>query len=132
MRRGRAATKTEQDYALDVAVAAQELRAVRRRICTENGYSLRDLYRTLELPGANELRNAQEKLDAAVKQAYLYKIPQEMKRMSTLEFLLELNELCAEAESSGQTIVPPGLPQFAVGRRKFYSSDCVTLLKETT
>lgn len=131
-KKGRQPKKVELDYALDVAVAARELRAVRRRICAENGYSLRDLYRTLELPGANELRTAQEKLDSAVKQAYLYKMPQEMKRMGVLELLLELNQLCAEVESSGHAIVPPGLPQFATGRRKFYSNDCVTLLKQPT
>jgi len=131
-KKGRQPKKTELDYALDVAVAARELRAVRRRICAENSYSLRDLYRTLELPGANELRTAQEKLDSAVKQAYLYKMPQEMKRMGVLELLLELNQLCAEAESSGHAIVPPGLPQFATGRRKFYSNDCVTPLEQPT
>lgn len=131
-KRGPQPKKTDLDYALDVAIAARELRAVRKRISTENEYSLRDLYRTLELPGANELRTAQEKLDSAVKQAYLYKMPQEMKRMGVLELLLELNQLCAEAESSGHTIVPPGLPPFAVRKRKFYSDDCVTLIEQPT
>ena len=35
-----------------------------------NGWSLRDLYRTLETPGTNRLRDAQAALDSAVRAAY--------------------------------------------------------------
>ena len=52
--------------------------------------SLRELYRTLELPGDNPLRDAQEKLDAAVWNAYLYGLPNGMKNKEPLEFLLQL------------------------------------------
>ena len=45
------------------AEAACRLRALRREIMQSNGWSLRDLYRTLETPGANRLRVAHAALD---------------------------------------------------------------------
>ena len=53
-----------------VAEAAVSLRALRREIMAANGWSLRDLYRTLETPGANRLRDAHAALDSAVRAAY--------------------------------------------------------------
>jgi hypothetical protein len=52
-----------------VAEAARSLRALRREIMAANGWSLRDLYRTLDPPGTNRLRDAQAALDAAVRAA---------------------------------------------------------------
>ena len=49
--------------ALAVAEAARELRRVRAEIREAHPMSLRELYRTLELPGANRLRDAQAALD---------------------------------------------------------------------
>ena len=43
---------------------------MRREIMAANGWSLRDLYRTLETPGTNRLRDAQAALDSAVRAAY--------------------------------------------------------------
>jgi type II restriction/modification system DNA methylase subunit YeeA len=54
-----------------VAAAAIKLRELRRKVMTENQWSLRELYRTLDLPGDNPLRKAQAELDAAVREAYL-------------------------------------------------------------
>jgi len=54
----------------EVAVAAVALRALRRDIMGRLKYSLRDLYRTLEEPGANPLREAHTRLDTAVRAAY--------------------------------------------------------------
>jgi hypothetical protein len=39
------------------AEASRLLRALRREIMAANGWSLRDLYRTLETPGTNRLRD---------------------------------------------------------------------------
>ncbi len=47
----------------EVAAAAVALRALRREIMAQLGYSLRALYRTLEEPGANPLREAHTRLD---------------------------------------------------------------------
>ena len=43
---------------------------MRREIMAKLGYSLRALYRTLEEPGANPLREAHTHLDAAVRAAF--------------------------------------------------------------
>lgn len=69
------------------------------------GWSLRDLYRTLDTPGKNPLRDAQEKLDAAVRAAYSMKANEDV-----LTFLLALNGQLADAEAKGKAIVGPGLP----------------------
>ena len=70
-----------------VADAAVTLRALRRRVMTENQWSLRDLYRTLDLPGKNPLRDAQNALDVAVRAAYGMKA-----KADPLAFLLALNQ----------------------------------------
>lgn len=88
-----------------VASAAVELRALRNKVMKAQGWSLRDLYRTLDTPGKNPLRDAQEKLDAAVRAAYSMKANEDV-----LTFLLALNGQLADAEAKGQTIVGPGLP----------------------
>ena len=62
-------TPTKEQIAA-VAAAAVALRALRREIMAKLGYSLRALYRTLELPGANPLREAHTRLDTAVRAAY--------------------------------------------------------------
>jgi hypothetical protein len=53
-----------------IADAAVTLRALRREIMQSNGWSLRDLDRTLETPGANRLRDTHAALDSAVRAAY--------------------------------------------------------------
>lgn len=75
-------------------------------------WSLRDLYRTLEEPGANPLRTAQAKLDAAV-----------------LAFLLALNHSCAAKEAAGESITPPGLPLPVGEHGPFITDDCIRLLR---
>ena len=51
-----------------VLVVAWPIRhASRREIMAANGWSLRDLYRTLETPGTNRLRDAHAALDSAVR-----------------------------------------------------------------
>jgi hypothetical protein len=111
--------------AREVAGAARRYRTLRNRIRRENGYSLRELYRVLELPGDNPLLEAQMELDQAVWGAYCYGIPRELKRMESLEFVLRLNELCALAEEAGNAICEPGLPSFCKKKSGFYSNDCL-------
>ena len=53
-----------------VAAAARELRRVRAGALPKIKGGLRALYRTLELPGANPLKDAHAALDAAVLAAY--------------------------------------------------------------
>jgi hypothetical protein len=104
-----------------VAEAAISLRALRREIMAANGWSLRDLYRTLETPGTNRLRDAQAALDSAVRTAYGMTVSED-----TLAFLLALNLQFAGLEARGQKITLPGLPQFTPKPDEFVTADCIT------
>src|SRR5438034_1337950 len=53
----------------DLGVPRRSLRALLYAIMTKRGFSLRELYRTLETRGANRLRDAHAALDAAVRAA---------------------------------------------------------------
>ena len=90
-----------------------------------NGWSLRDLYRTLETPGTNRLRDAQAALDSAVRAAYGM-----TDKEDSLAFLLRLNLALAESEAKGGTITPPGLPSNVVHRDVCMSGDCITSLPQ--
>ena len=83
-------------------------------------YSLRDLYRTLEQPGDNPLRDAHAKLDAAVRVAY--GMPDDT---DPLAFLLDLNLACAAKEKAGETITPPGLPLPVEEHDDLITGDCI-------
>ena len=95
-------------------------RPMRREIMAANGWSLRDLYRTLETPGTNRLRDAHAALDTAVRAAYGMKDSED-----TLAFLLCLNLELAEKEAEGEAITPPGLPAWAAKVESLVSPDCL-------
>jgi SAM-dependent methyltransferase len=103
-----------------VASAAVRLRALRREVMARLDYSLRDLYRTLEEPGANPLREAHAALDTAVRAAY--GMP---KDADILQFLLDLNRACAAKEAAGEPITPPGLPLPPAEHAAFITEDCI-------
>lgn len=103
-----------------VAEAAVALRALRRETMRKLNYSLRDLYRTLEQPGDNPLRDAHARLDSAVRAAY--GMPEDA---DPLAFLLELNRACAAKEKAGEKVTPPGLPRD--GAAGFVTEDCISL-----
>ena len=103
-----------------VAEAARALRALRRGIMTANGWSLRDLYRTLETPGSNRLRAAHATLDAAVRAAYGMEPDAD-----TLAFLLNLNHELAAQEARGEPIRPPGLPAGYPAPETLVTEDCI-------
>ncbi len=104
----------------EVAAAAVALRAKRREKMDQLNYSLRALYRTLEEPGANPLREAHTRLDTAVRAAYA--MP---KAADPLAFLLTLNLTLATKEKAGENITPPGLPLPETERAAFFTDDCV-------
>ena len=70
--------------------------------------TLRDLYRSLELPGSHLLRAAHASLDADVCRAYGMG-----RRDDPLRFLLELNQRVAESERRSDTVQGPGWPATA-------------------
>ena len=91
-----------------------------REIMAANGWSLRDLYRTLEPPGTTRLRAAQAALDSAVRSAYGM-----MDNEDTLAFLLKLNLDLAAKESAGESVTPPGLPTLIPHSEHFITPDCI-------
>jgi SAM-dependent methyltransferase len=103
-----------------VAKEAVTLRQLRREVMAKMNWSLRDLYRTLEEPGSNPLRDAQARLDTAVRAAYA--MP---KDADILAFLLALNQTCAAKEAAGEKITPPGLPLPVEEHGEFVTSDCI-------
>jgi len=103
-----------------VAREAVALRQLRREVMAKMDWSLRDLYRTLEEPGSNPLRDAQARLDLAVRAAY--GMP---KDADILAFLLALNQTCAAKEAAGDPITPPGLPLPVEERETFVTNDCI-------
>ena len=109
-----------KDQLAEVAAAAVALRELRREIMDRLDYSLRDLYRTLEEPGANPLRDAQDRLDAAVRAAY--GMP---KDADPLAFLLALNLSLAAKEKAGEPVTAPGIPVPESQIPDFVTDDCI-------
>jgi hypothetical protein len=103
-----------------VANAAVALRELRRETMRKLNYSLRDLYRTLDQPGDNPLREAHARLDRAVRGAYVV-----AEDVDPLAFLLELNLDLAAREKAGRKITPPGLPLQTKERKMFITDDCI-------
>jgi hypothetical protein len=103
-----------------VAKEAVALRQLRREVMARMSWSLRDLYRTLDEPGSNPLRDAHARLDAAVRAAY--GMP---KDADILAFLLALNQTCAAQEAAGQPITPPGLPLPVEEHAALVTEDCI-------
>lgn len=103
-----------------VAKKAVELRKLRESLREKHNLSLRDLYRSLELPGTHPLKTAHEELDFAVREAYGM-----TKKTDPLDFLLELNGKVVAAEKAGKTIQGPGLPSVVTDPKPFISKDCI-------
>ena len=108
-----------------VAVAAKELRDKRNALMNKHNYTLRDIYRILEEPGANPLKDAHQKLDDAVLASYGFG-----KRKDLLTQLLELNFEVAEKIEKGEEVQSPGLPTCVKNKKEFISQDCIQMIKE--
>lgn len=104
-----------------VADAAVALRELRRKVMAENNWGLRELYRTLDVPGQNPLRVAQDTLDAVVRAAYGMKAKDD-----PLAFLLALNGQLADQEASMRLVVGPGLPP-SVKDAAYITDDCISV-----
>ncbi len=66
---------------------------------------LRELYRLLEFPGDNPLKQAHARLDAAVVDAYGFD-----SSVSVLEHLFRLNAAVAKKEAANEAVQAPGIP----------------------
>lgn len=83
---------------------------------------LRALYRTLEIPGKNPLRDAHAALDLAVLDAYGFDPKKDL-----LKQLLDLNLEVARRIERGQPVVAPGIPpSYPEDRRaELVTDDCI-------
>lgn len=104
----------------EVVAAARHLRDVRARALAGMKGGLRALYRTMDLPGQNPLRDAQNALDAAVLAAYGFSA-----RRDVLQQLLELNGQVAAAIARGSKVTPPGVPPNYAKAAALVSKDCL-------
>lgn len=90
---------------LAVAEAGRTIRRIRDEHLPKMTGGLRALYRTLELPGKNPLKDAHAALDAAVIKAYGFSPKKDL-----LQQLLDLNHAVAAAEAKGDPVTAPGIP----------------------
>ena len=109
----------------NIAKAGREFRVARRRMMEENGLSLREIYRLMELPGENPLKRLQADLDKAVRTAYL--IGAEDRKADNLELAYNLNQICVQREKEGKLVFGPGIPPFVQDRSGLVSDDCVRM-----
>jgi SAM-dependent methyltransferase len=103
-----------------IATTSRELRQLRHDVMAKHNWGLRELYRTLDLPGDSPLRKAQDRLDAAVREAYGMK-----PTADPLQFILALNFEVGGRESNGLAVTAPGLPPIITDPTPYISDDCV-------
>ena len=103
-----------------VAAAGREVRRIRAEALTKLKGGLRALYRTLELPGSNPLKDAHAALDAAVLTAYGFDPKQDL-----LTQLLALNLEVAGKIEAGEKVTAPGIPAGYLQAAKLVTSDCI-------
>ena len=103
-----------------VTAAARELRRVRAEALPKMKGGLRALYRTLELPGANPLKDAHAALDTAVLTAYGFNPKRDL-----LAQLLALNQQVAAKIENGESVTAPGVPKNYPNAKKLVTEDCI-------
>src|SRR5665213_4464945 len=96
------------------------LRNSRRTAFAQIDGGLRALYRTLELPGKNPLKDAHAALDAAVLAAYGFDAKKDL-----LSQLLDLNRTVAGREKAGEPVTAPGVPPSYGDPAALITDDCI-------
>ena len=104
-----------------VADAGRALHEFRRdRMAISENLTLRDMYRTLETPGENPLRDLHAELDAAVLAAYGFDRDRDL-----LEQLLALNDKVAARIDAGDPVTAPGVPPDYPDPGELVSDGCI-------
>ena len=103
-----------------VAAAGREVRRIRAAALETIKGGLRAVYRTLELPGENPLKDAHAALDAAVLAAYGFSAKGDL-----LGQLLELNLAVAARIERGQAVTSPGVPPSYPNPAALVTDDCI-------
>ena len=113
-----------------VAAAGREVRRIRAETLPNIEGGLRALYRTLELPGKNPLKDAHSALDAAVLEAYGFTnrtaTVSERPPPDLLKQLLDLNLAVAAKIDQGLVVTPPGVPADYPNPAGLVTNDCIT------
>jgi hypothetical protein len=102
-----------------IVKAGREIRRIRSEALPGMDDGLRGLYRTLEMPGQNPLKEAHKALDLAVISAYGFSTKRDV-----LAQLLKLNEDVATPIKSGKPATPPGIPPGYKDRKFLMTTDC--------
>ncbi|MDP1652509.1 MAG: N-6 DNA methylase [Rhodocyclaceae bacterium] len=102
-----------------IAAAGREIRRIRTEAGQTMTGGLRALYRTLDLPGKNPLRDAHAKLDTAVLAAYGFAA-----RADLLQQLLDLNRTVAKV-GADKTATAPGVPPIYPDPARLITADCL-------
>ena len=102
--------------------AGREVRRIRAEALPKLKGGLRALYRTLELPGANPLKDAHAALDAAVLAAYGFS-----PKADLLAQLLALNQTVATRIERAKSVTAPGIPPAFPNPETFVTEDCIRL-----
>ena len=97
-----------------------EPRRVRADALTKITGGLRDVDRTLELPGKNPLKDAHAALDSAVMSAYGFSAKDDL-----LAQILALNLEVARRESEGLPVTAPGVPPGHPDPSRLITDDCI-------
>jgi hypothetical protein len=103
-----------------VAQAGREIRRVRAEALEHIKGGLRALYRTLELPGRNPLKDAHAAMDQAALDAYAFDAGKDL-----LAQLLDLNLLVARRIEQGRPVTAPGVPPAYGDPSKLMTDDCI-------
>ena len=103
-----------------MAEAGRQVRRVRADALTKIKGGLRAVYRLLELPGKNPLKDAQAALDAAVLAAYGFSPKKDL-----LAQLLALNLEVARREEAGEPVTAPGIPPGYPDPARLVTEDCI-------
>ena len=104
----------------DVAAGAHRVRLVRAAALEKITGGLRALYRILELPGANPLKDAHAALDTAVLTAYGFNPKKDL-----LAQLLALNQEVAAKIAKGESVTAPGVPANYPDPKRLVTEDCI-------
>ncbi|RDK89139.1 DNA methyltransferase [Marinirhabdus gelatinilytica] len=106
-----------------VSNSALTLRLKRNEMMKRHQFTLRDIYRILEEPGNNPLKDLHTALDNAVLEAYGFN-----RKKDILTQLLELNLKVYSNEQESIEVQAPGLPSFVQNSNEFISEDCISFL----
>lgn len=103
-----------------VAQAGREIRQIREQALKNIKGGLRAVYRTLELPGKNPLKDAHAALDNAVLDAYGFSAKEDL-----LSQILDLNIEVAGQIKVGESVIDPGIPPNYRSPSNLITDDCI-------